>query len=74
MQAHVPAHQKRGQDADTSVYHEADPGPRPGAQYRLPARGHRNAQKKLETTPDSPRYIQTHIGVGYRMIRAEEQV
>ena len=31
-------------------------------------------RKKLETTPDSPRYIQTHIGVGYRMIRAEEQV
>ena len=31
-------------------------------------------RKKLETSPDSPRYIQTHIGVGYRMIRVEEQV
>ena len=31
-------------------------------------------RKKLETGPDSPRYIQTHIGVGYRMIRVEEQV
>ena len=30
--------------------------------------------KKLETIPDSPRYIQTHIGAGCRMIRAEEQV
>ena len=26
-------------------------------------------RKKIETTPDSPQYIQTHIGVGYRMIR-----
>ena len=24
-------------------------------------------RKKLETTPDSPQYIQTHIGIGYRM-------
>ena len=28
-------------------------------------------RKKLETAPDSPRYIQTHIGVGYRMLRIE---
>ena len=28
-------------------------------------------RKKLETSPDSPRYIQTHIGVGYRMLRIE---
>ena len=27
--------------------------------------------KKLEPTPDSPQYIQTHIGVGYRMVRVE---
>ncbi len=26
-------------------------------------------RKKLENTPDSPQYIQTHIGVGYRMLR-----
>lgn len=26
-------------------------------------------RKKLEKTPSDPRYIQTHIGVGYRMIR-----
>ena len=26
-------------------------------------------RKKLEPTPDSPQYIQTHIGVGYRMVR-----
>ena len=26
-------------------------------------------RKKLEKTPSEPRYIQTHIGVGYRMIR-----
>ena len=25
-------------------------------------------RKKLEPTKDSPQYIQTHIGVGYRMI------
>ena len=24
-------------------------------------------RKKLETSPDSPQYIQTHIGIGYRM-------
>lgn len=28
-------------------------------------------RKKLEAFPDSPQYIQTHIGVGYRMIRVE---
>lgn len=26
-------------------------------------------RKKLEVAPDSPQYIQTHIGVGYRMIK-----
>ncbi|MBO5253194.1 MAG: response regulator transcription factor [Clostridia bacterium] len=28
-------------------------------------------RKKLEAAPDSPTYIQTHIGVGYRMMRVE---
>ena len=28
-------------------------------------------RKKLESAPGSPQYIQTHVGVGYRMIRAE---
>lgn len=28
-------------------------------------------RKKLEPTPDAPQYIQTHIGVGYRMMRVE---
>lgn len=28
-------------------------------------------RKKLESEPDSPQYIQTHIGVGYRMLRVE---
>lgn len=28
-------------------------------------------RKKLEATPDSPQYIQTHISVGYRMIKVE---
>ena len=28
-------------------------------------------RKKLEAAPDSPQYIQTHIGVGYRMLRIE---
>ena len=26
-------------------------------------------RKKIEKTPDSPQYIQTHIGVGYRMLK-----
>ena len=26
-------------------------------------------RKKIEEDPSHPRYIQTHIGVGYRMIR-----
>ncbi len=26
-------------------------------------------RKKIERDPSAPRYIQTHIGVGYRMIR-----
>ena len=28
-------------------------------------------RRKLEPTPDSPQYIQTHIGVGYRMMKTE---
>ena len=28
-------------------------------------------RKKLEPSPDSPQYIQTHIGVGYRMMKVE---
>ena len=28
-------------------------------------------RKKIESTPDSQQYIQTHIGVGYRMLRGE---
>ena len=28
-------------------------------------------RKKLEKAPDSPQYIQTHIGIGYRMLKIE---
>ena len=28
-------------------------------------------RKKIEKNPDSPQYIQTHIGVGYRMMKVE---
>lgn len=28
-------------------------------------------RKKIESEPDSPQYIQTHIGVGYRMMKVE---
>ncbi len=28
-------------------------------------------RKKLESSPDSPQYIQTHIGIGYRMMKVE---
>ena len=28
-------------------------------------------RKKIEIPPESPQYIQTHIGVGYRMLRVE---
>lgn len=28
-------------------------------------------RKKIEKDPSSPRYIQTHVGVGYRMLRVE---
>jgi len=26
-------------------------------------------RKKIENTQDAPQYIQTHIGVGYRMLK-----
>ena len=26
-------------------------------------------RKKIEQVPSQPKYIQTHVGVGYRMIR-----
>ncbi len=28
-------------------------------------------RKKIESEPDSPQYIQTHIGVGYRMVKTD---
>ena len=28
-------------------------------------------RKKLEISPDSPSYIQTHVGIGYRMVKTE---
>ena len=28
-------------------------------------------RKKLESAPDSPQFIQTHIGIGYRMLKVE---
>ena len=28
-------------------------------------------RKKIEKPTDSPQYIQTHVGVGYRMIKVE---
>ena len=28
-------------------------------------------RRKLESGPDAPQYIQTHVGVGYRMLRVE---
>ena len=28
-------------------------------------------RKKLESGPDAPHYIQTHVGIGYRMLRLE---
>ncbi len=28
-------------------------------------------RKKLESSPDSPAYIQTHVGIGYRMVKTE---
>ena len=31
----------------------------------------REIRRKLEKGPDSPQYIQTHIGVGYRMMKLE---
>ena len=30
-------------------------------------------RRKLERGPDSPQYIQTHIGIGYRMLKIEEK-
>ncbi|MEG2174856.1 MAG: response regulator transcription factor [Oscillospiraceae bacterium] len=29
-------------------------------------------RKKIEETPSQPKYIQTHVGIGYRMLRLED--
>lgn len=29
-------------------------------------------RKKLEAAPGAPQFIQTHVGVGYRMLKVEE--
>ncbi len=31
-------------------------------------------RKKIESGPDAPKYIQTHVGVGYRMLKVEENI
>ena len=42
--------------------------------YPLSPRLHgHSAQKSWRWTPSHPRYIQTHIGVGYRMIRQKQE-
>ena len=28
-------------------------------------------RKKIEPDPDSPKYIQTHVGIGYRMLKVD---
>jgi two-component system KDP operon response regulator KdpE len=28
-------------------------------------------RKKLERAPEAPQYIQTHIGIGYRMLKVD---
>ena len=30
-----------------------------------------NLRKKLESAPDAPQFIQTHVGIGYRMLKVE---
>ncbi len=30
-------------------------------------------RRKIEKTPSQPKYIQTHVGVGYRMLRLQEE-
>ena len=30
-------------------------------------------RKKIEADPAHPRYIQTHVGVGYRMVRVDDE-
>ena len=30
-------------------------------------------RKKIEKVPSRPQYIQTHVGIGYRMVRMEER-
>ena len=46
-------------------------GQQPGKRCCFSACVYGNTQKKLESEPDSPQYIQIHIGVGYRMLRVE---
>ncbi|MCI6734866.1 MAG: helix-turn-helix domain-containing protein, partial [Clostridiales bacterium] len=29
-------------------------------------------RKKIEPSADSPQYIQTHVGIGYRMIKIDD--
>ena len=42
-----------------------------GKQRRFPARIYGDFAQKIEPSADSPQYIQTHVGIGYRMIKAE---
>ena len=30
-------------------------------------------RKKIEETPSRPKYIQTHVGIGYRMIKIDNK-
>ena len=30
-----------------------------------------NLRKKLDSAPDAPQFIQTHVGIGYRMLKVE---
>ena len=54
-------------------YPQRDLGAAPPFGYPLPPRLHGHSAQKLEVDPSHPQYIQTHIGVGYRMIRQKQE-
>lgn len=57
--------------ADAYVYYTENLGKQLGERYRFLRVFMATLRKKLEKNGEQTQYIQTHIGVGYRMLKVE---
>lgn len=70
-QLNISAFKKYRQGFSPYLHNPEHLGKQPERRYCLPSGFMAALRKKLEKGDGSAQYIQTHIGVGYRMLKAE---